>query len=199
MIPFGKNNIHDTLLLCNRNPYLANLALLVLVLLGLRVTASRTGEPPTVDLGYAIHQATYNDSRGWFNFSNIHYAIAPRFGAPTPVTIVDRQINDGQATGICPLKLPAWFNLSALYLAGQLSLEALNSAYIGLQNMSPSSDASLINQHIIEPDPLVTEDCLTFDIVVPETVWERAHDTSGAGGKIFSSSVAYTYSGVLAH
>ncbi|GKT57619.1 acetylcholinesterase precursor [Colletotrichum tofieldiae] len=169
------------MLLCNSSAYLRNLALLALAS---QVTANRTRQLPTVDLGYAIHQATYNDSRGWFNFSNIHYASAPRFEAPAPVTVVDRQINDGQTPGICPLKLPAWFSLSALYQAGQLSLDELNSTFMELQNLSPASDASLIDQYLTEPDSVVTEDCLTLDVVVPETIWERAHDASEAGGKM---------------
>ncbi|KAK2052995.1 carboxylesterase [Colletotrichum caudatum] len=169
------------MLMCNGNPYLAGLALAALTSFGTRVSASGTSQLPTVDLGYAIHQATYNDSRGWFNFSNIHYATAPRFGAPAPVTIVDRQINDGQTPGICPLKLPAWFELETLYVDGQMSLKQVDSTYTDLQNLSPSSNASLISQYINEPDPHVTEDCLTLDIVVPEKAWERAHDPSGPG------------------
>ncbi|KAK1992637.1 carboxylesterase [Colletotrichum falcatum] len=173
------------MLACHRNPYLANmLALLALDTFGSGATASGTGQLPTVDLGYAIHQATYNDSRGWFNFSNIHYATASRFGAPAPVTIVDRQINDGQTPGICPSKLPTWFELNALYQVGQISLEELNSTYIELLNLSPSSDAAVIDRHLIAPDPRATEDCLTLDIVVPETIWEKAHDAPGAGAPV---------------
>ncbi|KAK2009748.1 carboxylesterase [Colletotrichum eremochloae] len=163
------------------NPFLA---LLALVSFELRVTASPAGQLPTVDLGYAIHQATYNDSRGWFNFSNIHYATAPRFGAPAPVAIVDRRVNDGQIPGICPLKLPPWFDLLAQYRAGQTSLEEINSTYVELQNLSPSSDASLINQYLTEPGPIVTEDCLTLDIVVPERIWERARGAPGASAPV---------------
>ncbi|EFQ30189.1 carboxylesterase [Colletotrichum graminicola M1.001] len=168
------------MLVCKGNPFLDSLGLLALVTFASRVTATGTSQLPTVDLGYAIHQATYNDLRNWFNFSNIHYASAPRFGAPAPVTIVDRQINDGQTPGICPLKLPTWFGLETLYLSGQMSLEEVNSTYINLQNLSPSSDASLINQYLVEPDPRVTEDCLTLDVVVPEKAWKRARDASGA-------------------
>ncbi|GKT46605.1 carboxylesterase patB [Colletotrichum spaethianum] len=167
--------------LCNSKAYLANLALLVLAS---EVMADSTSQLPTVDLGYAIHQATYNDSRGWFNFSNIHYAAAPRFGAPAPVTIVDRRINDGQTPGICPLKLPKWYDLTALYQAGQLSLEEVNSTFLELRNLSPSSNATLIGQYLTHPDPVVTEDCLTLDVVVPEAIWQRTHDASDPGAPV---------------
>ncbi|KZL79689.1 carboxylesterase family protein (secreted protein) [Colletotrichum incanum] len=178
--------------LCNSSARLRNLALLALTS---QVAADCTRQLPTVDLGYAIHQATFNDSRGWFNFSNIHYASAPRFGAPAPVTGVDRQVNDGQTPGICPLKLPVWFGFSTLYQTGQLSLDEVDSMFTELQNLSPGSDASLIDQYITEPDLIVTEDCLTLDVVVPETIWEKVHDASETGDRDAAPVLVWLYGG----
>ncbi|OJD30095.1 carboxylesterase family protein [Diplodia corticola] len=62
---------------------------------------------PVVDLGYGLHRAiSFNETRAYYNFSNIRYAAPPvgelRFKAPeAPVT--DRSvINDGSIDRICP-------------------------------------------------------------------------------------------------
>ncbi|KAF2146992.1 uncharacterized protein K452DRAFT_293488 [Aplosporella prunicola CBS 121167] len=61
---------------------------------------------PVVDLGYELYRANaFNETRGYYNFSNIRYAAPPigdlRFMAPlSPVT--DRSvINDGSVDRIC--------------------------------------------------------------------------------------------------
>ncbi|KAJ0165233.1 Lipase 1 [Colletotrichum tanaceti] len=166
-----------------RNTHVAASALLVLAS---QASADYTPRLPTVDLGYAVHRATYNESGGLFTFSNIRYATAPRFGAPAPVTVVNRTVNDGQTPGNCPMGSPPWLSLSLQYQAGQLSLDQVNATFAGIRGLSPSSDASLIERYLntpaTAPASTITEDCLHLDVVVPEKILKRANDSSGAGG-----------------
>ncbi|OBR09222.1 Carboxylic ester hydrolase [Colletotrichum higginsianum IMI 349063] len=165
-----------------RNTHVAALAL---VALASQARADCTPQLPTVDLGYAVHQATYNESGGLFTFSNIRYATAPRFGAPTPVTVVNRTVNDGQTPGNCPMGSPPWLSLSPQYQAGQLSLDEVNATFAGIRGLSPSSDPSLIKQYlntpITVPASTITEDCLNLDVVVPEKIFKSTNNSSAGG------------------
>ncbi|WYZ37729.1 hypothetical protein EsH8_II_001235 [Colletotrichum jinshuiense] len=163
------------------NPNLVKLAQFVFAT---QAAASIASQLPNVDLGYAVHQASYDTSGEWYNFSNIHYANAPRFGAPEPVTIVNRTVNNGRQHGICPLAAPAWYALSIAYQTGQLSLDDVNSTFTAVQTLDTTSNSSLIEQYLTDPDPVVTEDCLTLDVVVPKPLWRKPHNGSHSGAPV---------------
>ncbi|TQN67818.1 Carboxylesterase patB, partial [Colletotrichum shisoi] len=170
--------------------YIKNTHVAALALVGLasQAMADRTPRLPTVDLGYAVHRATYNESGGLFTFSNIRYATAPRFGAPAPVTVVNRTVNDGQTPGNCPMGSPPWLSLSPQYQAGQLTLDQVDANFAGIRGLSPSSDPSLIKQYldtpITVPASTITEDCLNLDVVVPEKIFNSENSSSGAGAPV---------------
>lgn len=86
---------------------------------------------PTIDLGYAVHQATITNvtlpselepkismltheqnSFQFYNFSNIRYAAPPlgnlRFSAPMPPRGRNSTVNDGLSGAICPQASPAY-------------------------------------------------------------------------------------------
>lgn len=72
---------------------------------------------------------------------------------------------------------PAWNTLSAQYLTSQLTLDEVNSTFTHLQSMN-SSEAEA---YATSPDSLVTEDCLTLDVVVPESIWNGTKNNESKG------------------
>ncbi|KAF4537623.1 Acetylcholinesterase precursor [Lasiodiplodia theobromae] len=62
---------------------------------------------PVVDLGYQLHRAiSFNETRGYYNFSNIRYAAPPvgdlRFKAPQAPETDRSVVDDGSIDRICP-------------------------------------------------------------------------------------------------
>ncbi|KAF7956493.1 hypothetical protein EAE96_003831 [Botrytis aclada] len=125
---------------------------------------------PIVDLGYELHQAIFNSTGHYNNFSNIPYAIPPledlRFSKPLSINSTSSHINDGSIGHICPQAFPDWTEdaglLVALYTLGLIN------------NIDPSN---------LKPDPIQdvpqgweSEDCLLLDVVVPEGVSEAAEE-----------------------
>ncbi|RFU25191.1 hypothetical protein B7463_g11146, partial [Scytalidium lignicola] len=123
---------------------------------------------PTVDLGYATHQATINTTGQYYNFSNIRYAEPPlgnlRFRAPVAPITRNRTINTGQESTICPQANPAWLLIAEQYLSGVPVATLLN------ESNSPASSAQ-----IPPPAPGTSEDCLFLDVFVPEDVFNKPH------------------------
>ena len=89
--------------------------LLAGILLLATATAVRSsGHLPIIDLDYQLHQASFfNDTAGYYNFSNVRYAAPPigalRFAAPQPPSIDRSIIHTGTVGHICPQANPAWF------------------------------------------------------------------------------------------
>ncbi|KAH8814850.1 Alpha/Beta hydrolase protein [Xylogone sp. PMI_703] len=138
--------------------------------LACQATCSPTHQPPplpTVDLGYAIHQATINTTGRYYNFSNIRYGEPPlgdlRFRAPVAPTGRNRTINTGQVSTICPQANPAWELIAAQFLSGVPVSTLLN------ESSSPSA------AQIPPPAPGTSEDCLFLDVFVPEDVFKSRH------------------------
>ncbi|KUJ10987.1 prolyl oligopeptidase-like protein [Mollisia scopiformis] len=117
--------------------------------------AIASSQLPTVDLGYAIYQATINPPVG-----------ALRFAPPLPPVGRNATINTGQ-TGVIPAQAnPAWEVIAELFL----------DAYLTGQNISEftnetSALALLSNLTAPAPDPSVSEDCLFLDVIVPEKIF----------------------------
>lgn len=130
---------------------------------------------------------------GYYNFSNIQYAHAPRFSAPTPIKNVNRSVNTGQRAGVCPAVFPAWYGMSTLYQSGQLSLDELNSTFAELQFLNPNSSSESINRYLSDTDTIFTENCLALDVVVPEELWSKSRNNSHSAGKLSYSIPCIQY------
>lgn len=122
-------------------------------------------ELPIVDLGYERQKATlYNQTGGFYNFSNIRYAAPPtgnnRFRAPLSPAVNRGSIQTGLPDRICPQADPAWLLIAEeyipLYLKGQTVF-----------NQSEFNISSATSGGIPPQDPRTTEDCLFLDVVVP--------------------------------
>lgn len=123
-------------------------ASLVLGLLG--GIGSAQGKGPVVDLGYAIHQGTLNESGDFYAFNNIRFAEpAKRFRLPNAVKTLSRSVlNNGSVGNICPQAYPQW-----LLKKTGLSRQSLDK--------------------LIEGGSRQDEDCLFLDVVVSRKVWEN--------------------------
>ncbi|OCK81308.1 alpha/beta-hydrolase [Lepidopterella palustris CBS 459.81] len=125
-----------------------------LQLLAICSTFSVLSASPTVDLGYAIHQASApNFSSTYYNFSNIRYAAPPlgllRFSEPQPpLNNRSAGIQDGSYGKVCPQGYPLWM---------ETALETNNVTYY------------------TSPDLPESEDCLFLDVIVPRQVFEDPH------------------------
>ncbi|SZF04152.1 unnamed protein product [Blumeria hordei] len=129
---------------------------------------------PIVDLQYALHQATINETGKYYQFSNIRYAAPPtgdlRFAAPAPPA-VNRTLNDGHHNPICPQALPFWIQLTAEFLSGANSskLQTVEEQVASLEN---SLTVESITSY--KPvDPRTSEDCLFLDVIVPQSVYDE--------------------------
>ncbi|ORY12731.1 carboxylesterase family protein-like protein [Clohesyomyces aquaticus] len=128
---------------------------------------------PVVDLGYEIHQASnFNESGGFYNFSNIRYAAPPlgnlRFAPPEAPAENRSAINTGEIGRICPQASPAW---------GAPATSFLTNLLLGLPTngttpyVPPGANAS----SLVPPlDPRTSEDCLFLDVFVPEKILNSA-------------------------
>ncbi|KAH7390187.1 Alpha/Beta hydrolase protein [Cadophora sp. MPI-SDFR-AT-0126] len=133
-------------------------------------TNSSSSALPIVDLGYAIHQATINDTGNYYNFSNIRYGAAPvgdlRFKASIPPTTINRTLNDGQQGSVCAQAAPYWPQVASYFLGGA---DAATLAYVNSQVDAVTS--ALTIDSLAAPDPRQSEDCLFLDVIVPESIY----------------------------
>ena len=143
---------------------------------------------------------------GFYNFSNIRYAEPPvgdlRFRAPVPPKGRNTTVNDGSVGVICPQANPAWELIAAGFAPDYLEGIPYNSSAAGAG--SSSTSGSLPKQ-----DPRTTEDCLFLDVVVPQTVFQGASNStnkaSGApvlvwiygGGYTAGEKSAYSAAGLI--
>lgn len=149
---------------------------------------------PVVDLGYTIHQASFNVScspkipfvfqlnvikisGNYYNFSNIRYAEPPlgslRFAASIPPKTRNRTIDDGSVARICPQAYPAGVFVNQIYnsyysTTGETSLEGFQNATVGFDYPRNTPQ-----------DLRATEDCLFLDIMVPRKVFEKRTNKTG--------------------
>lgn len=115
------------------------------------------------------------ESANIYNFSNIHFASAPLFSQPRPITHINRTINTGQTSGICAQSIPWWEVASAQISASpnNASLENIKKTYTSIENMYNTGNASLesLSLSLSQLDPRTVQECLTLDVVVPKGIW----------------------------
>lgn len=111
-------------------------------------------------------------------------------------------MNDGSVGAICPQANPAWELIAAGFVPDYLTGKPYNlsAAEAGLQSMTSS---------LPKQDPRTTEDCLFLDVVVPQTIFHGASNTtnytSGApvlvwiygGGYTAGEKSAYSAAGLI--
>lgn len=111
---------------------------------------------PTVDLGYAVHQAALNATGNYYSFSNIRYGEPPvgelRFAKSIPPRTINRVVNNGSIDRICPQAYPDWL------LKPQAEARGIPLAVL---------------QAYIYSDVRQSEDCLMLDVKVPTTIWDN--------------------------
>ncbi|CZS91749.1 probable cholinesterase [Rhynchosporium agropyri] len=127
-------------------------------------------ELPIVDLGYALHQATVNETGNYYNFSNIRFGAAPigdlRFKASIPPTTINRTLNDGQQGSMCAQASPYWPKIASAFLGGSDAATLAN-----VSSQVEAASAALTVDSLKAPDPRQTEDCLFLDVIVPESIY----------------------------
>lgn len=151
------------------------------------LAASSVGKLPVVDLGYELQRATlYNNTGGYYNFSNIRYAAPPtgnlRFRAPKAPKKNRGTIQTGSPDRICAQAGPAWNVIAAQfipeYFAGQTEFN--QSSFNTSTGPSPPID------------PRTTEDCLFLDVLVPKTIFDNAGKGKGAPVLVWIYGGGYT-------
>jgi Carboxylesterase type B len=112
-------------------------------------------------------------SHGIYNFSNIRYAAPPlgdlRFRAPVPPQVNRSEVQSGTVGRICPQATPLWSSqIAPTFVETQL----VGLPYTGPFNINASSYA------VTPQDPRTTEDCLFLDVVVPQSLFHKARNSS---------------------
>lgn len=130
---------------------------------------------PIVDLGYELHQATFNASGQYYNFSNVRYAAPPvgdlRFAKPTSPTGF-RVFNNGSKAVTCNQVIPSWGNTTAAWEANGTAAFNISAGY------HPPNITTLPANSDVQPG--ATEDCLFLDLMVPKAIFDSAGNDSGA-------------------
>jgi cholinesterase len=181
---------------------LAVLSTLTWIAYGLETLMYPEAQLPIVDLGYGLHQASFNvclmlntqmflltpDMKltgSYYNFSNIRYAEPPlqslRFAAPVSPKGRNRIVDNGSVARICPQAYPKGAFTNQIYnthysLTGQTNLEDFQNATQGFDYPRNTPQ-----------DPRATEDCLFLDVMVPSEIFHKyASKTNrpGAGAAV---------------
>ncbi|KAN0104095.1 alpha/beta-hydrolase [Hyaloscypha variabilis] len=139
--------------------------------------ASKTSLP-LVDLGYEVHQASYNETGQYYNFTNIRYGApslgALRFSAPVAPFTVEPGIQDGGSTSVkCVSATPNWVLVGEEFLIEGLGAVDVDAGYQppNLTTLPP-------------PDEGISEDCLFLDVLTPEAVFNKAGEKGFAGAPV---------------
>lgn len=134
----------------------------------------------------------------YYNFSNIRYAAPPvgnlRFAAPIPPQTVNRTVNDGQQSVICPQANPGNFKCCAYTILVELISAAwelieedfLEGVPLSVLINQTTAAANLSLASIPPPDPSTSEDCLFLDVFVPKSIFDCKSERNN-GGKFFPS------------
>ncbi|KAF8847664.1 carboxylesterase family protein-like protein [Acephala macrosclerotiorum] len=132
-----------------------------------RTALAQNASLPTVDLAYEIIQATvYNETAGYYNFSNVRYAAPPlgdlRFKAPKAPATNRSSVQTGTTGVVCPQAIPQWI-LEAIFFTANYTQ--------GLP-FNASAWVDPISVTLLPQDGRTSEDCLFLDVIVPQTVLE---------------------------
>ena len=126
-----------------------------------------------------------------------------RFRAPLPPTGRNTTVDNGSVGRICPQASPAWELIAEVFDTDYLE----GKPYNGSASSSTSSGGAAPS--LPPQDPRTTEDCLFLDVVVPQTIFQGAsqttNDTSGApvlvwiygGGYTAGEKSAYNAAGLI--
>ncbi|KAL8653528.1 MAG: hypothetical protein Q9226_003817 [Calogaya cf. arnoldii] len=144
----------------------------------------------TVDLDYEIHGGTVSESGKFLKFKNIPYAQPPvghlRFSVPYPINPNDNKtVNYGWNDNVCSQAQVGWAPKAMEFMSDFSNTSALadwkdpitEADYGPIQ--VPAKNGLLFTTHFkarINVAKPVSEDCLTLDVMVPKTVWDRRHD-----------------------
>lgn len=145
--------------------------------LNCRLTGSAypASDNPIVDLGYVRHQAIdFNQTGGYYNFSNIRFAAPPlgqlRFAVPQkPVAAnsTDAVDNGGDYPKACPQALPEWEARAAQFIPSYLLARSTDVE----RDFKTLSQAATLSYAGIE-----SEDCLFLDVFTPKSIFERGRN-----------------------
>ena len=83
-----------------------------------------------------------------------------RFRVPIPKITINRTLNDGSVTRICPQANGAWLGISVPFMIETITGQSL-----------PPSDGSTGGAPA--PDPRESEDCLYLDVKTPRAVFDQ--------------------------
>ncbi|KAK0101748.1 hypothetical protein ONS95_006900 [Cadophora gregata] len=129
-----------------------------------------------IDLGYEIHEGKLEKDK-FLAFRNIPYAEPPTesdlrwFAAVEPQSIRE-EVNKGLVDHKCPQEQVGWVPIAKDFL-GNFSEGILPPRW--RDEIKPEDYGAMP-----EPIPGVDEDCLTLDVMVPKTVWEKKEEASAA-------------------
>ncbi|KAF2136678.1 uncharacterized protein K452DRAFT_237078 [Aplosporella prunicola CBS 121167] len=145
---------------------------------------------PVVDLGYELYRAAaFNQTAGYYNFSNIRYAQPPtgdlRFREPQPPKTDRSVVHDGSDGRVCPQADPAWNLVAAQWLPQYLISGTL-------KNVSRTVSPAIISNYTLTRDPRENEDCLFLDVIVPQQVYDNAKNGTGAPVLVWIYGGGYT-------
>lgn len=156
---------------------------------------AQNGSLPIVNLGYERHQAiNFNQSAGTYNFSNIRFAQPPvgdlRFRAPVPAWTAPNSstVNNGSVGAICPQANPAWELIAEEFIPDYLVNKTFNETAAIQQLQSNSSSLAAAAR----PDPRTNEDCLFLDVIVPQSIFNKAENAYGAPVLVWIYGGGYT-------
>ncbi|KAL1303153.1 hypothetical protein AAFC00_006582 [Neodothiora populina] len=131
---------------------------------------------PIVDLGYELHQGSYEAEGRYYNFSNIRYAAPPvgelRFAKPQPPAVNRSVVQTGDQGRICAQASPSWATASGQWLGAYLAN--------GTTNFSSSLFESKGPFQAPPQDPMTSEDCLFLDVMAPQSIFDNAGKSAGA-------------------
>lgn len=112
---------------------------------------------------------TQSTNLSYYDFRNIQYATAERFGLPEQ-PVVNRTVGLGNFSSICPQASPDWIETAEEFLAGR------NFSGISMPDLTNASAPSNISFY--------SEDCLHLDVQVPKSVFSVGEAERVTQGKL---------------